>query len=123
MRFLAPLVITPIGRGMWKLWEDFGYETNADEEINIYKGFVTDGYSVPWIFRSFLSPLSQYPCPAVLHDFLYAEGLYSRHECDRIFEEAMQCVGMCWLRRKLIYYAVRLGSWIAWYKHRRRVKV
>jgi hypothetical protein len=89
------------------------------KDIEVPKGFVTDGASVPRIFWSILYPFGSYFPAALIHDYLYskasnhltaAKKIY-RKEVDQIFLQAMKDVGVGWLTRRTIYRAVRLGGW------------
>lgn len=78
--------------------------------IEVPSGTPTDGASVPRIFWNIFEPFGEYFGAAVVHDFLYSEGnvKHTRLSADNIFKEAMFNLGVGWLRRGLIYRAVRL---------------
>jgi hypothetical protein len=48
--------------------------------------------------------------PSVVHDYLYAELMYPRRVCDRIFLEAGEVLDVPWGLRSGMYAAVRLGG-------------
>lgn len=102
----------------------FGYEVGdkgSGDLIRVPRGFETDFASVPGVFRCIVSPIGRHGKAAVLHDRLYATGeRRSRRESDLIFLEAMQVLGVSPWRRYVMYGAVRLFGWWAWYKHRRK---
>jgi hypothetical protein len=93
----------------------YRYLSDRFGEIEVPAGFITDGASVPRIFWNIFAPFGDYFCAAIIHDFLYSKHNRHRHraECDLIFLEAMEAAGVPWLRRRLIYRAVRLGGWAA----------
>jgi Protein of unknown function (DUF1353) len=89
--------------------------------IEVESGFDTDYASVPRIFWSIYPPDGSYTEAAVIHDALYfyqTAGLnrpaITRAQADTVFLEAMTALGVPWLRRRIIYAAVRSGGWIAW---------
>lgn len=84
-------------------------------DLEVPKGFITDGASVPRIFWSILYPFGSYFPAALVHDYLYSKASddlrVTRAEADKIFLQAMKDVGVGWLTRRTIYRAVRLGGW------------
>jgi Protein of unknown function (DUF1353) len=101
-----------------QLLEPLIYVSGRDERFEVPAGFVTDYASVPRIFWNIIAPDGDARFPAVLHDYLYSLRGHepfnkSRSECDSIFLEAMQFVGVDLIQRNTIYYAVRLfgGFW------------
>ena len=78
-------------------------------------GFITDFASVPRGLWNIFPPDGKYTQAAVLHDFLYSNKgdvpkgkNRSKKECDQIFMEAMEVLGVPWMKRHLMYRAVRL---------------
>jgi len=62
----------------WKLIEDF--------EIDGYiipKGFITDLASVPSWLWSIMPPFGKWMVAAIIHDYLYQNGIYNRKQCDK----------------------------------------
>lgn len=60
--------------------------------VKIPKGFKTDFASIPRFFYSIITPIGKHTLPAILHDYLYANGAkidISRKEADKIFYNAM----------------------------------
>lgn len=82
-------------------------------------GFQIDGASIPRFFWRMVGHPLQLPllAAAVLHDGEYMAELYPRKECDKRFVEAMKMLGICWLKRSIIYSAVRIGGGVVWKKH------
>jgi len=110
--FTTPLVVEPLKDGRrWRLVEPFEFYFDDEDGRKIIKvpaGFVTDFASVPRIFWNILPPWGKYGKAAVVHDFCYGTGCYSRKKCDRIFYKGMQVLGVPWWKRKIMYWAVRL---------------
>lgn len=89
--------------------------------ITVPAGFITDGASIPSIFWEFLSPYGEYFAAALIHDFLYSKlnQKYTREESDKIFLEAMDRLGISWIKRHTIYRAVRMFGWMPFNKNRK----
>lgn len=82
-------------------------------KITVPTGFLTDGASIPHPLWSILDPWGPYFSAALIHDFLYSRRSSPHHnlsrlESDLIFKEAMFNIGVDWLRREIIYRAVRM---------------
>lgn len=81
-------------------------------------GFETDFASTPRFLWRLYPPMGEY-CPAALiHDWLYYTGEYTRLESDRLFVKALKIVGASWITQRIFYCGVRIGGWIAWNRHR-----
>jgi len=96
------------------------YVSKDGERFEVPAGFVTDYASIPSIFWNIpgFDPYGPAKFPAVLHDWLYSLRGGEPHgkrraQCDALFLEAMQSVGVGWLHRRIIWAAVRLcgGLW------------
>ena len=119
------------GRSLWALHDALTYRpTNRIDRITVRPGFPTDLASIPrwgWIV---LPPDGPWVKAAVIHDYLYAtngtgiwkdgpSGItrahpYTRLEADQILLEAMINRGVPFLRRSIIYLAVRWGGSRGW---------
>jgi hypothetical protein len=109
--FLSPLRMENIDGHTMKLIAPLRYQTEIDPALGVIKvqaGFITDFASVPRGLWNLFPPNGTYVPAAVVHDWLYRRTIIDRKICDRVFEEAMQCLGVSWFTRKLIYRAVRL---------------
>ena len=96
----------------WTLASDCVYKSDLYEPLIIVPdGFITDLASIPVIFRSFLLRKNgKHRLAAVVHDFLCRDKSFNRVLADKIFLEAMKLCGVSWLRRSLMYSAVRLNT-------------
>jgi Protein of unknown function (DUF1353) len=65
---------------------------------------VTDLASVPWILWWFVASYGRQTRPALVHDQLVDQ--INRHYADRVFREALEEVGIGWVRRWLAWTAV-----------------
>jgi len=122
--FPDELKISPVGQKMrrWKLKTVFRMLKNDKEFITVPKGFVTDLASIPRLFWNILPPFGRYGKPSVIHDYLYFSCLFQRKKADKIFLYAMESTGVGIIRRKVMYYAVRIFAKKAWENHRKRDK-
>jgi peptidoglycan hydrolase-like protein with peptidoglycan-binding domain len=118
--YKSPLVVSPFGDGKyWYLREPLTWLAASGKTFEVPKGFVTDFASVPrpiwWLFP----PWAKYGNAAVLHDYCYWEQNISRKEADAVILEGMKDLRVSWLTRQLIYRALRLFGWIAWWGNKR----
>lgn len=123
--FTDHLTVTQISGELWQTEREFEYhvgQEDSGERIVVPKGFITDFASVPWP-ASMLIPMSgQYNQAAVLHDYLYSIQTLPRKRCDDIFLEAMTVLGVNVFKRQIMYRAVRIGGWMPWNDHARKMK-
>lgn len=89
---------------------------SKDELIVIPPLFLTDGLSIPRLFRSIFSKSPSYIYAGIVHDWLYKSGVQevTRKQADKIFLYWMKAYGVGWLTRRTIYRAVRLGARRSW---------
>ena len=109
-----------VGAGQWELTAPFEYHSDIGSIIEIPIGFVTDGASIPKIFRPVIgSPWGGLYVKATLpHDWLYYKKTFTRRKTDAIFLEAMKVLGVPFWKRRIMWLAVRLGAWISWDKRK-----
>lgn len=91
-----------LGRDLWRVKSPFSFlfQWKGEEaKVNIPRGYLTDGASVPRIFWSVVPPWGIYGAAAIIHDFLceylviLVDGKLqkiSRKEADQIFVAAMR---------------------------------
>lgn len=86
--------------------------------IEIPKGFVTDGASIPlglrWLFPH---GGAKFP-PAVMHDYCYRTACVSKHTADLKFYKALLENGVSEIRAKLMFLAVYYCGFPSWEKYR-----
>jgi Protein of unknown function (DUF1353) len=112
MPFVGDVVVTEISNDGWRLVEPLMYEGKAERFV-VEKGFQTDFASVPKIFTWLLPRYGRYTKAAILHDWLCQrakKGLIDRADADGIFLRSMRELGVPFLRRWLMWGAVRLAS-------------
>lgn len=103
------------GRSMM-ITQDFTY---TDENLRAWvavKGTVIDGASIPRVaWRLIGSPfVGKYRRPSVVHDAYYKLKTVPRADVDRMFLSGMKYCGVNLVKRRLMYYAVRLGGGAHW---------
>lgn len=106
------------GRAEFELVEDFTLDIEMGfgaYRVFIPKGTTTDFGSVPWMLRIFISEDD----PLFVVSWMIHDDLYRRRVVPRFFADAtMRFVQ--WLywtplwKRLFVFYAVRLGGWMAW---------
>jgi hypothetical protein len=101
------------GRGTWKIKSTLLYQSDIIKgQISVPVDFVTDFASVPRIpifFDLFGDIASE---AAVVHDYLYKTGIYSRKISDKILKEAAIATGCPNWQALGLYIGVRLFGWI-----------
>jgi len=103
----------------WEIYEDLTYQDNKlDIKITVPKGAKTDFASIPRIFWPILPPVGRYSKAAVVHDYCYRHGLFTRKISDLIFLHAMEELGVAKWKRFVMFWAVRLFGKHAYQKWR-----
>ncbi len=100
----------------WFLRAELQYEVREGSGliIPVPAGFVTDFASIPRPFWSILPPWGKYGPPAIVHDYLYWDQRCTREQADAVMLLAMEDTHVSCFRRRLIYWALRLGGASAW---------
>jgi hypothetical protein len=97
----------------WSVLRAIEYDGERDH-FTVPVGQSTDFASVPRVFAWFIPPYGKYTMPAILHDYLWRrgvrEGLLHWYEADALFRRAMRELGVPFLRRWIMWAAVRLAS-------------
>lgn len=103
-----------LGTDFWIVKKEFVYKTD-DGYVNIPKGYLTDGASVPRIFWNIIPPWGDYGQACVLHDYLceypyiYKDNekiTLTRHQVNKILYNSMRELGVSVIKSNTIYYAV-----------------
>jgi hypothetical protein len=114
MGFTGEVVVRPVlpaGKD-WVLVEPFGYTGNTDT-ITVPKGFVTDFASVPRLCVWLLPRYGRWTQAAILHDYLWRrarDGEFDFYDADGIFNRALRELQVPFLRRWIMWTAVRWGA-------------
>nr|MDT0663995.1 DUF1353 domain-containing protein [Micromonospora sp. DSM 115978] len=113
MPFLSQrIVVEEFSDTRWRVVEPIVYQ--ADHELfTVPAGFQTDFASVPRFLTWLIPTYGRYTKAAILHDWLWSEaacGRVDRSDADGIFCRAMRELDVPFLRRWLMWAAVRLGG-------------
>ncbi len=102
----------PTKYGKWfRTVEVFSYESEKFKRIYyVPSGTNTDFASIPRGFLWLIDSVGKYGKATVLHDYLCESKIVTREEADQVFLEAMEKLEVSWLKRKVMYYAVRTYS-------------
>ena len=107
--------VRSIGDKDWILVSPLEYEGKVDHFL-VPAGTETDFASVPRPFVWFLPTYGPYTKAAILHDYLWRhavpKGDISLADADGIFRRAMRELRVPFLRRWMMWAAVRLGALI-----------
>lgn len=110
------LILEPISNGKAVLMQDYIYSING-YDIKVFKGFVTDGASVPHSLRWLYNPFGRYIKAAVVHDYLYSvynnTGI-NRTLSDKIFRHIMKETGVDSRIVRKFYAAVKYFGATSW---------
>lgn len=82
--------------------------------IEVEPGFRHDLASIPRIFHVIIPKTGLHDGPSVIHDWCYVNLHKSRVWSDRLFLCCMKAAGSWWLRRNVMWLAVRVGGWVPW---------
>jgi len=107
--FTTPLILKMLPNERFEVAQAFTYhigELGSGNIINVPKGFVTDLTSVPRLLWPVLPPHGFYGKAAVLHDYLYVNGLKTKAIADNIFLEAMTVLNIPKYKRIIMYKGV-----------------
>ena len=111
-----------LGHDFWYLLEDVKIDfvlNNDHYEVNIPKGYLTDGASVPRLFWNVFPQWDNTSKAVVLHDYLCEYGIARINGCekivprimvDKIFLEALRFEGITKIKYNIMYAAVRMHS-------------
>ena len=110
------LILEPISNGKAVLMQDYIYSING-YDIKVFKGFVTDGASVPHSLQWLYNPYGKYINAAVVHDYLYSvynnTGI-NRSLSDKIFRHIMKETGVDSRIVRKFYAAVKYFGETSW---------
>ena len=127
--FWGAILLWSFGSRNWEVVKDFNYSINGQNFI-IPKGFKFDGASVPKFLAQFLSPVGVLLIGGLVHDYGYKYetlllknnkdiGVKSQKWMDETFRDINIEVNGFYLLNYLAYWALRLGGFVAWNKHRK----
>jgi len=113
--------MTPLGDGRnFVLDKPLTFFTSQWGLIVAKEGFITDGASIPWLFREWLPVWGRWGEAAVIHDWCYRKTDLPRQICDKIVLKGMEAKKVPRVKIYVIYWALRLFGWIAFIADRRK---
>lgn len=115
-RFLTPLVLIPEGpKTLWRVAQDFSFQSEGAGLITVPAGFVCDLSSLPRIVRPLSTP-ADFPRSGVLHDWAYTTQM-PRRMADALYREALTCERASRVKRWARWAALRAFGWAAYRSH------
>lgn len=110
MPFLeGDVAVKEINETHWRLLHPLVYRMYRQTYV-VPAHFKTDFATVPRVFAWLVPPYGKYTKAAILHDFLCTRKKVNRSRADAIFRRAMRELGVSFLRRWLMWAAVRAGA-------------
>jgi hypothetical protein len=106
-------------RGRFKTLEHLDHQLIDGTQLFVPKGTVSNGASVPRLLWWIYPPYGTYTYPAVIHDFLYENNLYTRKFADRQFLIDMGRCNTNKFTKWLFYYIVRIFGGLNWNKFKK----
>lgn len=105
---MNPISIKLVAPYTYELLEPLVFE-NDKYIITGNIGMISDGASIPKAFWSIVGcPFGgSYTRAAFLHDLLYRSRIFSKDECDKLFDEAMEQDNVDAVTRSTLYDAVQ----------------
>lgn len=112
----SKLILKPLSNGKAILLDDYVYSING-YDIKVFRGFVTDGASIPKSLQWLYNPYGKYIKAAVVHDYLYSvynnTGI-NRTLADKIFKHIMKETGVDDRTVRRFYAAVKYFGVTSW---------
>lgn len=112
MPFQSDLIVQELGPHRWEVREELKYQ-GSHEPLSVPAGKETDFASVPKQLRWLVPKYGVYNKAAVLHDHLCKlaeKDEFDRSDADGIFRRSMRELGVGYIRRWVMWAAVRLGG-------------
>lgn len=109
MPFNSVLLVEYVDGENWLLTAPLVYtDTKMNKAVEVPAGFITDFASVPRGMWNLYPKVGLYAPAAVVHDFMYRYGIYTRKIADDMFLHGMEDLKVSWLVRHTMHKAVRL---------------
>lgn len=116
--------------GNIEVFDDFTI-TYGQWKIELPTGFISDGNSVPWLFRWLVPKFGKNTIAGIVHDWLYYRGdilvdnlpqKITRRQADIVRLDLCRKCSVPFVQRAASYIGLRLGGFFAWRSHRKREK-
>jgi hypothetical protein len=116
------MVLYPLPNGReWVLLNPLSFIIDDEgRAITVPARFVTDLVSRPWISALLVERWGNHGPWAILHDWLYWTRARTRSESDRLYLDGMAASGVSLAKRRMIWGALRVGGWLAWWRVSKR---
>lgn len=103
----------------WALYQPVGWIPGEEDgpglpRVDVPRGFTTDLASVPSYLWGVLQKTGRYGNAAIYHDWLYWEQSVPRSTADRVFDRAMNDMGVDAATRRLMWAGVRVFGGSYW---------
>ena len=104
------------GERLYYSCEQMAFDIDGDVLVVVPPLFLSDGLSIPRLFRSIFSKSPSYIYAGIAHDYTYRilPHKMTRKQADKLFLKLMKGYGVGWWTRRSIYRAVRLGAKKSW---------
>jgi hypothetical protein len=109
IEYLTRLRMEAVNDSSWILMQPF-VVTIDNDLITVPENFTTDLASVPRVPVAYMLVGGRGTYAAVIHDYLYATGQYSRAFADEVFLNALKKDGVGFFLRRMMYVGVRVGG-------------
>lgn len=115
----ATILLPFADQNWWILYQPVGWLPGPEDgpglpRVDVPRGFVTDLASLPSYLWGILQKTGRYGNAAIYHDWLYWEQSVPRSTADRVFERAMNDMGVDAATRRLIWAGVRVFGGQYW---------
>jgi hypothetical protein len=102
----------------WELTAPLRWTGSQGDSFEVPIGFQTDLATIPRVLHWLMLPYGAYTRAAVLHDWLITERInhpdpalrVASRDVDGIFRRVMQELGVSWVKRWVMWAAVRAGA-------------
>lgn len=102
--------------GGYKLLSPLRYYSEIlDDVVIVPTHFFTDFASIPRIGRILITGHGRDRWSAVVHDYLYSKR-FDRKLADKVFLEGLEAMKVSFIKRRIMYRAVRTGGWMFYAK-------
>lgn len=105
------------GLGIFQVRDEVRYKSDLDNHTDVFnlqivarRGYRTNFASIPWWARWLINPTGKVRTAALFHDILYQYRPVPRRLADAIMDQIMIDTEVPWLKRQLVYLALRVGG-------------
>ena len=100
-------IVTQAEESLFMTTRDINFKLTNGNQVFIKAGYKTDLASVPRFLWSIVPPFGEYTFAAIIHDYLYENGLYSKRFADREFKHIMRNSDVILSKRFVMYISVK----------------